>query len=218
MVQLLEFGPDAKAYIRLQLSKQETLWRALCDLPLEMGRVFAWLPPHVSLWDLLHFAWHINKRIDSEAGTIDYEYREKQNSYIATHLGESSNKLAIFRGTPSPPLKEIRNLTGPVSTYRLTRRFPNTYSDEVPTITEIHHIIKAPVTREEVDSALAGPLEGMPFTGVLTSLPPDHPGLPEERELDYSFIQLLVRRAEAILVGAYGDDAVLIWTRAGSIV
>jgi hypothetical protein len=73
--------------------------------------------------------------------------------------------------------------------------------------------MKAPLTLEDVKRALGGPVEGMPLTGILTSLPADHPGLPECRGLDEGVLQLLAARTEAILMGAYSDDAVLIWTR-----
>jgi hypothetical protein len=48
--------------------------------------------------------------------------------------------------------------------------FPNNYSNEVPTITEVHYVMRAPMLREEVERALTGPVEGMPFMGILTSL------------------------------------------------
>jgi hypothetical protein len=64
-----------------------------------MGRVFAWLPLTPSLWDLLHFAWYINKRADLETGAVDSEYREKLLEFIAAYLREPSSRLAIFRGS-----------------------------------------------------------------------------------------------------------------------
>ena len=49
--------------------------------------------------DLLHFAWHINKRSDLEAGRTDREYATKEIAFIADFL-KGANRYAIFRGLP----------------------------------------------------------------------------------------------------------------------
>lgn len=211
MFQRLEFGADAKAYIRFQLSTRSSFWRYLCELPLEMGRVFAFLPLTPTIRDLLHFAWHINSREDLESGTVDSEYREKEREFIASFLLGPSNRLAVFYGGTAPPLKRPVRLVGGVTTFFFTRSFPNNYSSEVPTITDMYYLVRAGVSGDTLDEGLSV-AQRMPFFGALTSLPEGRP-LPGSEELDDQMLRSLASRTESILVGAYGDDATLIWTR-----
>ena len=55
MYQRLEFGPDAKAFVRLRLSEGPLLARLLWELPLEWGRVVAFLPLTPGPRELIHF-------------------------------------------------------------------------------------------------------------------------------------------------------------------
>jgi hypothetical protein len=213
MYQRLEFGADAKAYIRLQLSKQSTLWQLLCDLPLEMGRVFGFLPPTAKARDLIHFAWHLHDKADLEQDRVDYSYRQKERDLIAAFLETAENGAAIFYGATIGPGGKVPNYDGPVATFYHVLRYPNNYSNEVPTRTEVHYLVKAGVTREELGFALDNAIQRTPFLAALTSLPRGFSSLPGDKQINEELLRDMAFRVETIFVSAYGDDANLIWTR-----
>lgn len=211
MFQKLNFGPDAIAFIRLQLSTRGTFWQMLCDLPLEMGRVSAFLPPAATPKDLLHFAWHLNVRKDLEAGSVDWEYREREREFVADYF-QQGHRAAIFRGeTQPPPRGGPRQIGGAIRGLTLTRSFPNTYSSEVPTITDVYYLLAEPADPKQVLEGYDS-MERMPLLGALASLPAtaELPG--NGQEVDRDFLQWFAGRTECILCSAFGNDATLIWT------
>jgi hypothetical protein len=213
MYQKLDFGPDAKAFLRLQLSTQSGLWQMLCELPLEMGRMFGFLPPTATTRQLIHFAWALNRREDLEQDKVDWEYRQLERDFIADFVMQKSDRMALFYGDTIPPGKNVPQSSGPVRIYYRTLRFPNAYSADVPTRTEIYYMLNADMTRKDIDQVIKNNVSRMPLIAALTSSPPNFEGFREDRQLDESVLRVLAARTESIVVSAFDFDANLIWTR-----
>lgn len=207
------FGSSANAFIRLELSKQGTLWQLLCRLPIEKGVVFGFLPKIPSVWEELHFAWHINHRADLENEAVDFAYRRKEAEYLANYLAESEGNTAVFYGsTFSPPQGPVMMLEGRVTTFYRALEYPNNYSTEIPQRIEAYYVIKDPLTVDEVEMAISS-IEKMPFIGLLSNLPRENASALTNRNFDEPTLESLVDNTKAIWVSAYGEDVTLIWER-----
>jgi len=79
----------------------------LCRLPLESGSVFAFLPPTVTAWDLLHFEWPVNSRGDLGANRVDWEYLDKQRDLVASFLVEGPGNVAFLYCDTLPPGRKV---------------------------------------------------------------------------------------------------------------
>lgn len=217
MFQKVELGSAAIAYVRLRLSTLGSLWLDLCDLDLEAGNVFAFVPPNATGRDLLHFAWHLNHRIDLERSLVDGEYRQREKDFLADYFAGESTRIGVFRGEPiifqdGRISRSPRTMPPPWETYAVTHRYPSNVSAEVPTVTDVFYLLRAPATADQVSVCYAA-IERMPLVAVLTSQPDESVALGQNGEIAGDLIPLLVDRTKHILLSAYGDDATLIWTR-----
>ena len=212
MYQKLDFGPDATAFVRLQLSMQSGLWPMLCDLPLEMGRVFGFFPPTASTRQLIHFAWPLNSRADIEAGNVDYEYRQLEKNFVLDFVTQASGRMGIFRGDTLPPGKPVPEGPRPLNIYRRHLR-PNHHAENASGRTEIYHIVSGGMTREDVDQVVSNYVSRMPLMAALLSGSSDFEERLINKELDESVLQRFVAETQTIIVSAYDFDAKLIWTR-----
>jgi hypothetical protein len=183
MYQRLEYGRDANAFIRLQLSRGPRLARLLCHLPLELGRVVAFLPPHVELWNVLHFAWLINT-LDAARDRVDYEYRDKEHNVIVEYLKRGQGRAAVFYRRTAPPGKDFSKAPVPGA---------DLYFYEI-----VHRQNEA---------------ERICSTEVLASLPDTLPQVGEDGTITEETLKMIASRTEMILVSAYDRDATLIWSR-----
>lgn len=89
MLQKFAFGPEATAYIREQLSWGRTLGKLLLNLPLEEGRVIAYLPASTSFEQSRNFrAGGLPK---TQQGTLD-----NLIDAISEYLVGSGKRYAVF--------------------------------------------------------------------------------------------------------------------------
>jgi hypothetical protein len=210
MYQRLEYGRDANAFIRLQLSRGPRLARLLCHLPLELGRVVAFLPPHVELWNVLHFAWLINT-LDAARDRVDYEYRDKEHNVIVEYLKRGQGRAAVFYRRTAPPGKDFSKAPVPGADlyfYEIVHR-----QNEAERIcsTEVYLSSQEPLTKEEVRKIPGS--ESMGLIAVLASLPDTLPQVGEDGTITEETLKMIASRTEMILVSAYDRDATLIWSR-----
>jgi hypothetical protein len=211
MYQRLEFGADAKAFIRLQLSTGPTLSRFLCELPLEQGRVVAFLPPTVQLWNLLHFAWPINSPDDLLYERVDGEYREREHNVIADFLKEGYGKAAVFYKDTFPPGREAARISHDAVGNWLCEIVHSQSSSERVFSTEQYFVLKAPLSKDKVLECLKYVKGASKLIGTLLTAPEP---LPRENGLiTRETLQAVASRTEMIFVSAYDRDATLIWSR-----
>jgi hypothetical protein len=210
MFEKVEFGLNAASYIRLQLSTWDVLWQRLCTLPLEAGRVHAFLPPTTTPWDLLHFAWHLNSRKDLEDGSVDYEYQVQEHAFVVERINQAPNRVGVFLGEVIPDKSRgPRAIPGAIAT-QTTEVFSNRYDDKIRAMTNIYYMLR-PGPAEPMITAY-NCFERMPFIGMITSLPDEAPEVFQGQELTDEFLDKLAANTTAILVSAFGNDATLILT------
>src|SRR5579875_3255110 len=113
MYQKLEFGSDAKAFIRLRMSQGPGLANLLLRLPIENGRVVAFLPPMVDFWHLKHFLWPIHSVEGVSQDDIDWDYREREYDLVHDFLSDREDAIAIFYTATFPPGREPLRVVHP---------------------------------------------------------------------------------------------------------
>ena len=206
MYQRLTFGADAIAYIRLKLSTRGMFWRLLTELPLELGKVFAYLPHTAALRDLLYFEWHLHRRKDLENRRVDYEYRERERELILNYTKEPGYRVLVFYGDTAPMGSRIRAREGVVETYHHVLDYTRKNDASPPPMAETHYIMQGALRKEDLDYSIENVAERLPFFCALTSLP-DACHLPADKLLSEGVIRELAIRAEGVIVGAYGGNA-----------
>jgi len=97
MFTLMEYGPDANCFIRQRLSTQGELWRLLLRLPIEEGKVTAYLPREFPLFDLKHFAWSLITAEERESSSVDLEYMRQTLRFVLNYLRSGTDCVAVFR-------------------------------------------------------------------------------------------------------------------------
>jgi len=206
MYQKVSYGADAKAYIRLKLSMQGTLWRMAAQLPIDDGNVAGFLPAIQDANDLKFFEWHLHSRKVIEKG-LDKEYVCAERNYIAAILDEQKQGLGIFNGGIVYPGGNIRavNLEDVRTVY-----FVREHSAEEVT-TEVYYVVQHGITRERLDYFLDNVVERLPRIGLITTIGPDDHFRADQR-LSQDMLANLVSGARCIVAGVYGGDANLLWT------
>lgn len=102
MYQKGELGCAAKAYVRLQISRGTTLGNAPCQLPLEAGRVIAFVPPYASSWDLMHFKLGLNTLQRHAEDRVDAEYRARECEVLRGIVNKEGRAALLYRDTVQP--------------------------------------------------------------------------------------------------------------------
>ena len=215
MYQKLEFGPDAKAFIRLKLSTGPALAQSLCELPLELGRVVSFLPTTPKLWDLLHFARAINSRADLESGRVDREYRDRERDVVVNFLKEGSSNAAFFYTHTFTPERKPQRVTQDSSVDYFYHHTHMKYGEEKTHFTDGYFLLRAPLPKDQILECLQRVTRERAFVGTLINLSEPLPEAKEGGTITRETLQLIAARTEMILVSAYDDDAILIWTRSG---
>lgn len=213
MFQKLEFNKSAIVFLRAALETQGCLWRLLSSLPLENGRVFAYLPNTVRRGDLLKFDWALHRLDDLQNQTVDWEYREKELEFLITYVHLPGRHVGIFRGTALPETYPPVDVVSPlmVMTYNSAAENVRVQSSKRR---ELYYLLDPSVHDDEDVRIVVESADRMPFMGALTSLPPGLPELPRCHSATTEELETLAIQTEHILVSAFDEDATLIWSRA----
>lgn len=190
MLKKFEFGPEAIAYIRNQLSLGKTLASYLDRLPLERGKTIAYLPASVSAKTSKNFE---NGHVGSTRQTLP-----KLLDFVSQYLVKPGKRYAVFeKSFARADDKSIR--------WTIEHLF--FHGIEVYSF-----LTEKDYASEQLKFALTAP-GGYYFIGALTSLSVNRPDIQERPVVSEDFLEQLATRAEHILVGAYDGEAVLIWNR-----
>jgi hypothetical protein len=179
------------SYIRSRLSQGTTLSEELLRLPLEEGRVFAYLPEGIDRSEIA-----IEYGVANMSADAGRQRDEKLVGFVSSFLASSLRGYAIFEDLinrpGSPFLSDVSYFVFESNDYP----FVDSASDNeliLRTIRKAGHY---------------------PFIGVLTEAV-DEPPIRNKQEISLETVQLLGRNAKHIVVGAYDMEAYLIWSRSG---
>ena len=212
MYQRFDFACDGKAFVRFQLSRGPTVGSALCELPIELGQVFSFLPKSLSSRELLHFGWPFDKRERQSHEGLD-DYKDKTVQWLDEYLKDGQHWI-MFYGRTVPPGGKPVSESGEEELLVATRKifYPNSYDREVPFSTEVYYIVKGPASISSLKSGMNrsfnNHVRAVVFSDLKSSV-----AIVNTRELDENSTKLLTSHVEVALVTAYDGDAVLIWTK-----
>lgn len=190
MLRQYELGSQAIDYIKSQLSVGHTLGRSLLDLPLDSGRVAAFLPTGTEPESLYAFQW-------GGVATATDGVWENMASFVSTYLRGGVGRYAVFEGFR--PADRMLTASG--------RQYFSFGPDEI-----YYFASSAGADSPKVEVA-ADAGRSYPYIGVLTSIPEDSPDIRSGSDICEELLKELAARAQHLLIGAYDDEAPLVWTR-----
>lgn len=180
-------------YIRGELQQGRTLSRYLLELPLEQGQVFAYLPDDTPVEmanevDILH-----PYIIGAEVAKLQL------SSFLSAQLRARENALVVFENAVA--WSTDANY-GPSSRHQFFSFGREVYNFLVPDDAESEKVMAT------IRATIA-----YPFIGVITSLPEYRPRLQVSERVEEALLIELADRAEHIVIGAYDNQAQIIWSR-----
>lgn len=184
----IELGDEALAFIRSSLETNTTLSSCLLRLPLNDGKIHSYLPFGVSPSALSAF----------EAGGIASanETQEHLVEFIFSYLNTSEIALAVFESYASPGDPFLKSAD--------QRYF--VVNNEV-----YYYLTFSERTAEAIGKALRW-ARNYPFVCALTSCSDVSLLQNQGVEVSLRFIEALASRTKIIVVGAYDEEAYLLWT------
>jgi len=193
MLKVWEFGLEAIAYVRDQLSRGGNFAAALQNLPLEEGKVLSYLPAGLDP----AIAREFEESASLSSGLDVSGYTEKTGNFIYTFLGTRSKRYAVFEtyaheDTPFLSTKAVPYFI---------------YSGDA-----YYFLTSQNVTLDDVLDAVAW-AKRYPFVCALTSLPKDQLDIGLAQDVPSEVLGRFAARAEHVIVGAYDDEGYLIWSR-----
>lgn len=189
MPKLVEFGPEAITYIRSCLSEGDTLSRHLLVQPLESGRVTAQLPDSVDPEISQRFeVGGITRRSDTEFNLI---------TFISAYLNEPGKRYVMFETLARLGDASLASSNNQFLTHR----------------SEVYYFLTSRNCNSEKIINAVRKARSYPFIGVLTSTPEDEPDIQTGHTLAPDVLEKFATRAEHILIGAYDNEGILIWSK-----
>lgn len=192
MLQKVEFGPEAIVYIREQLSWGRALGKLLLNLPLEEGRVIAYLPASTSFEQRRNFRTGGLPKTQSK--TVD-----NLRGLISKYLVGPGKKYAVFEDINAqvgdPFLQEEKEQ------YFIYK-------------TDIYYFLNSKNNDPERMRCIVTGYAWY-FLGMLTSLAEDGPDIQNHQIVTHKLLKQLTMSAEYLVVGAYDAENELIWCRKG---
>jgi hypothetical protein len=192
MLKEFEFGSEAIIYVQSCLSSGNTLSRRLLKLTLGSGRVTAHLPANVSPVTAREFEFGGI----AKGGENPWSHLA---AFIAEYLSGQGKRYAVF---------EAIERKGDPCVSSLDKKFFTHGS-------ELYFFL---TSRDQDLSSITGTIRAArsyPFVGALTSVPEDEPDIRADFEVTTDVLEKLAARTEHILIGAYDDEGVLIWSERG---
>ena len=191
MLREYNFGDEAIAYVRSQMSQGHTLSKFLLQLLPMRGSVRTYLPESCPASTVRNF--------NTGGVTTTDETRSKWVHFISDYLGKlPGRRYAVFESLarPGDPYLSVTD----------SRFF--SYGDEVYCFLTSEDRDPGRIVHTMRD---ANPY---PFVGVLTRMARNRPQVQAKHEVAENVLQALAFSAEHILIGAYDNEAVLIWDSA----
>lgn len=190
MLTEVRFGLEAVPYFDSCLLRGKTL--ATCILKyqrLETGQIIGYLPPNVPFERKTQFV---------AGGMFETPIdREKTVSWVSRFLQGPSRRYVVFEDAYAKP-------TDPWTQEPKTQFF----SFE----SEVYHFLTSRDQKLETIIQTLRWADGYPFIGAFTSLPADGPEIKHRQEVTRDIVEELAKRVEHILVGAYDNETMLIWS------
>jgi hypothetical protein len=190
MLKKVEFGPEATIYIRKQLSWGKTLADLLLRLPLEEGQVIAYLPTTASF----------EKSRDFETGGIakTRETRPRLIAFISDYLSKPGKRYAVFED----PNAQVGDPHLQSSREQFFSHGIDVFSFLTPQDHDSERILYTVTS-----------VSAWYFIGILTSIEKGEPDIQNRQIATKELLIELAKRTEHILIGAYDNEAKLIWSR-----
>lgn len=195
MLKEFQIDADAVNYIRQELREGDTFAEYLLDLPLENGRVMSYLPAPVHPVTPKDFRQSIY--IATGIKTAG-EATSKLQRFVASYLTFDGNRYAIFEtlGRVGDKWLSATNLSYFVHESRI-------YSFLTPAEANEQRILQVLKRARRY-----------PFVCGLTRLPEDDQRVQTLQEIQSNTLRALAANTQHIVVGAFDDEAFLIWTKA----
>lgn len=187
MLKEFELGPDAVEYIQACLASGNTLAKELLELPLAMGSVLVHVPEATRQEAVRQF------QVGGVA-TLD-ETRPHLVSLISSYLRQADGRVAVVESLnlPSDPA---------VSSSSLPRIIHGS---------EVYYFLTSEDQNEEDLRRLLAAARLYPFIGILAPTTGNEIRSLGTVQADRTILKELATGAEQILVGAYDEEATLIW-------
>jgi hypothetical protein len=185
-----QFGSEAIDYIRSRLSIGKTLSKLAQSLPWDEGVVKAYLPSELGIERAQSTIEHGCPEIDKSAR----ESRELVEKFIFSYLTSPGRPYAVFEHV-------LASSSDPWISESQDRLF--TFKDDV--------YLFLPNCGASLDT-VRRVLSGEFVRGILTSLK-DIPDLANRQSVGLDVLQMLVKRVEHLIIGAYDETTYLIWSK-----
>jgi hypothetical protein len=207
-------GIQAASYVRLVLEKQSTLWGLFSDLEFEAGTVFTYLPYDVGERSLLHFGWPILRREDLEEGLVDWDFRSATAAFVRDFLIRSDHHLAVFRENTIPPHGRL-DVRPPLKFFKHTIDRTKAFEQHPVLSTEIYYYATSEDAKyTPVETFMEAGARG-PFCCALLRVAESITAGDSGAELPAETLSRFAACAAHVIVSAYDEDALLIWSAPG---
>ena len=190
MLEERELGPEAIVYIRSCLSQGDTLAEHLLRLPLEEGRITAWLPAAVSN--------EVSRRFDTGGVIAPGSGAESiVTTFISTYLSKPGKRYGVFETFATSGDHSIAH---PEVSFFIHE-------------TEVYYFLTSRDLDPEKITKTVRSARQFPFIGVLTSVPQGEPDVQPNCKVGMNVLEKLVSGTEYILISAYDGEGELIWRK-----
>lgn len=188
MLKKFELDFDAIKYVKYSLAQGSTISQELLSLPIEKGNVTTYLPSTTTK----------SQRNNFEVGGLikNNEVHNNLIYVISDYLSTNTENLAIFETLARPGDKWIQASKCHIITYDQSE----VYNFIAPNIADY----------KEIDTAIRHS-RSYPFIGILTHANNKQINLSSSVSITKKQINELVKKTCCILIGAYDDEAVLVW-------
>ncbi len=189
MLKDFKFGSEAITYIRSCLSEGDTLSKYLLDSALGRGQVKAHLPADADPGYIKRFRWG--------GVTTRNNTRQFLTTFISAHLIKKGKQYAVFETLYRPGDICLLSSKEHFFTHKL----------------EVYYFLNSHDIDSDIIVSTVRFARSYPFIGVLTSIPEEESDIQAEHELPIDKLKKFVARTEYILIGAYDNEGVLIWSK-----
>jgi hypothetical protein len=181
--------PEVIAYMRESLKSGDTLASYIHEKPLEKGRIIAVVPETTKPEALLQF---------DVGGVGETDPKDFLVPAITDYLEGEGNRYAVFETLSRPGDEGLRRSEEPYFVY----------DDEV-----YNFLHEGVLSRASARAVVVWARRYPPLVGILSRLASDRLLTPREQVSD-AFLRELAEGMDHLFIGAYDDEAVLMWSRA----
>jgi hypothetical protein len=186
----VKFGLEAIPYFDSCLLRGKTLAAHILNHQrLETGQIIGYLPPNVPFEERVQFV---------AGGIFDTPIdRQKTVDLILSFLSGPGRRYAVFEDA-------YAKSNDPWTREPKTQFFSFEF--------EVYHFLTSRDQKREKITQTLRWADGYPFIGALTSLPADDLEIEHCQEVTRGILEKLAKRVEYVLIGAYDNETMLIWS------